>query len=135
MWFINYIWRIITKIGRTWGPYLNDFFSMTSVDIGKVLNLEIFTKHCRCKDGSNHTNVCSVIYKGTSRVMKTAGFLYILFYSVLHYHCEILHANGRGCCHLSTFPWKQYWCLRILVMTTQGLNEKSETWRWQTPVR
>lgn len=67
------------SLGRSWQKrghtYLNGIVSAASMDTGKIIDVEIFSKFCKCKHKSanKHDGNCMTDFQGTSGAMEVAG--------------------------------------------------------------
>lgn len=52
---------------------LNGAITATSIDNGKVVDVAIFSKYCKCPDKKNHTPNCLANYSGSSGGMEVEG--------------------------------------------------------------
>ncbi|GFU56294.1 hypothetical protein TNCV_582281 [Trichonephila clavipes] len=77
----------------------------TSVDAGKVIDFEVFSKHCRCKAAFNsaHEPSCIAKYSGSSGSMEgksvTAVFERSEAHYVVRYTKYVGDGNSRGFFH------------------------------------
>ncbi|KAJ8891762.1 hypothetical protein PR048_004315 [Dryococelus australis] len=77
---------------------LHGVVTCTSVDTGKVIDVDILSKHCTCKDKLNgkHKEACSVNYKGTSMGMEVSGVVNIFNRSIPQYNVRYTNYLGDG---------------------------------------
>lgn len=54
---------------------LNGVVAVTSVDTGKVLDIEVLTKFCACQNKKNHSANCKRNFSGSSGMMEVQGAL------------------------------------------------------------
>ncbi|GFV60577.1 uncharacterized protein TNCV_3900111 [Trichonephila clavipes] len=55
----------------------NGLVTVTSVDTGKVIDVEVFSKHCICPNKTKHLQNCKRNFEGYSGKMEVAGALSI----------------------------------------------------------
>lgn len=75
---------------------LNGVVTCTSVDTGKVLDVEILTKHCLCLDKNCHDDNCKANYSGSSGGMEVAGVQAIFSRSKEKYNVQYTKFLGDG---------------------------------------
>lgn len=77
---------------------LNGVVSCTSLSTGKVLDIEVMSKYCRCinKFDDQHDEKCYSNYKGTSGGMEVAGALAIFNRSKAQYDVQYVNYLGDG---------------------------------------
>lgn len=77
---------------------LNGILSVTSADVGKVLDISVLSKHCRCpnKLRKEHLSSCTANYSGTSGGMEVAGALEVFRRSVPEYDVQYTEYLGDG---------------------------------------
>ncbi len=77
---------------------LNGVITATSVDTGKVIDLEIFTKFCRCKNKlkNEHEANCGANYTGSSGGMEVEGVINIFKRSQQQYNVRYKNYLGDG---------------------------------------
>lgn len=75
---------------------LNGIVSTTSVYTGKILDIQVLTKHCRCKSKDNHDEMCTANYQGVSGGMEVAGAISIYQRSEEKYNVRYLEYLGDG---------------------------------------
>jgi hypothetical protein len=77
---------------------LNGIVSATSVSTGKVLDIEILSKYCKCSNRSDnlHDENCFSNYTGTSGGMEVAGAVAIFNRSLSQYGVRYLDYLGDG---------------------------------------
>ncbi|GFX93226.1 uncharacterized protein TNCV_4761051 [Trichonephila clavipes] len=75
---------------------MNGVVTVTSVDTGKVIDTEILSKHCVCKDKKKHRPVCKKNFNGYSGRMEVDGALSILQRSVQRYDVPYTKYLGDG---------------------------------------
>uniref|UniRef100_A0A1B6K2H0 Mutator-like transposase domain-containing protein n=1 Tax=Homalodisca liturata TaxID=320908 RepID=A0A1B6K2H0_9HEMI len=75
---------------------LNGIVTCTSVDTGKVMDIEVLSKFCNCLDKQQHEAICSANYQGSSGGMESAGALAIFHRSVNKYNVRYLEYLGDG---------------------------------------
>lgn len=63
---------------------------------GKVADIEVLCKYCRCLDKSNHSSNCSANYIGTSGGMEPAGAIAIFSRSLNKYGVRYINYLGDG---------------------------------------
>ncbi|KAJ8887872.1 hypothetical protein PR048_014090 [Dryococelus australis] len=75
---------------------LHGVVTCTSVDTGKVIDVDILSKHCTCKDKlkDKHEDACSAQYKGTSGGMDGSDVVNIFNHSILQ--CNVRYTNYLG---------------------------------------
>ncbi|GFW00948.1 uncharacterized protein TNCV_1761861 [Trichonephila clavipes] len=56
---------------------MNGLVTVTSVDTGKVIDIEVFSKHCICPNKTKHLQNCKRNFEGYSSKMEVAGALSI----------------------------------------------------------
>ncbi|GFV19828.1 uncharacterized protein TNCV_480541 [Trichonephila clavipes] len=74
---------------------MNGVVTVTSVDTGKVIDTEILSKHCVCKDKKKHGPVCKN-FNGYSGRMEVDGALSIFQRSVQRYDVRYTKYLGDG---------------------------------------
>ncbi|GFU57111.1 uncharacterized protein TNCV_1779741 [Trichonephila clavipes] len=79
---------------RGYSP-MNGVMTVTSVDTGKVIDTEILSKHCVCKDKKKHGPVCKN-FNGYSGRMEVDGALSIFQRSVQRYDVRYTKYLGDG---------------------------------------
>ncbi|GFY62257.1 uncharacterized protein TNIN_414421 [Trichonephila inaurata madagascariensis] len=57
----------------------NGLVTLTSVDTGKAIDVEVFSKHCICPNKTKHLQNCKRNFEGYSGKMEVAGALYPFF--------------------------------------------------------
>jgi hypothetical protein len=79
---------------------LNGIVSATSVSTGKVLDIEIKSKYCKCigRFQNKHEQECKANYSGTSGGIEVAGALDIFNRSVASYDVRYTEYLGDGDC-------------------------------------
>ncbi|GFX75729.1 uncharacterized protein TNCV_2237021 [Trichonephila clavipes] len=75
---------------------MNGVVTVTSVDTGKVIDTEILSKHCVCKDKKKHGPVCKKNFNGYSGRMEVDGTLSIFQRSVQRYDVSYTKYLGDG---------------------------------------
>lgn len=75
---------------------LNGIVTCTSIDTGKVMDIEVLSKFCLCSDKEHHEVNCASNYKGSSGGMEAAGALAIFQRSVAKYNVRYLEFLGDG---------------------------------------
>lgn len=77
---------------------LNGVITATSVDVGKVIDIEIFSKYCDCKQKLEkiHEANCKANYLGTSGGMEVQGARTIFSRSLPQYNVKYLKYLGDG---------------------------------------
>lgn len=77
---------------------LNGIVSATSVSTGKVVDVEIISKYCQCKDRykNKHEDSCSANFFGTSGGMEVFGAMEIFRRSLPEYNVRYLKYLGDG---------------------------------------
>lgn len=77
---------------------LNGIVSATSVDTGKVIDIAIMSKHCKCKGlpGNQHEEQCSSNYSGSSGGMEVSGVKEIFERSLSLYNTRYVRYLGDG---------------------------------------
>ncbi|GFX49795.1 uncharacterized protein TNCV_3073481 [Trichonephila clavipes] len=75
---------------------MNGVVTVTSVDTGKVIDTEILSKHCVCKDKKKHGPVCKKNFNGYSGRMEVDGALSIFQRSVQRYDVRYTKYLGDG---------------------------------------
>lgn len=78
---------------------LNGVTTCTSIDNGKVMDVEIMSKHCICLDKNKHEDHCTANHKGSSGSMEGAGIIKIFSRSVERYDVRYTHYLGDGDCN------------------------------------
>lgn len=78
---------------------LNGVATCTSIDNGKVMDVEILSKHCICLDKNNHENHCTANHKGSSGSMEAAGINNIFSRSIERYGVKYVKYLGDGDCN------------------------------------
>jgi len=77
---------------------LNGVVSVTSLLTGKLLDVEILSKYCECKDklNDNHNNTCLANFRGSSGAMEVTGAINIFKRSSNLYAVRYLEYLGDG---------------------------------------
>lgn len=77
---------------------LNGILSVTSVDNGKVMDIQVMSKFCQCpnRNSLQHTDSCSANYLGSSGGMEVEGALQIFKRSVPLYNAKYTEYLGDG---------------------------------------
>lgn len=77
---------------------LNGIVSVTSVDNGKVVDIEVMSKYCQCPDRTqnNHLGSCTANYLGTSGGMEVKGAIEIFKRSLPLYGVKYTEYLGDG---------------------------------------
>ncbi|GFX97904.1 uncharacterized protein TNCV_4905551 [Trichonephila clavipes] len=75
---------------------MNGVVTVTSVDTGKVIDTEILSKHCVCKDKKKHGPVCKKNFNGYSGRMEVDRALSIFQRSVQRYDVRYTKYLGDG---------------------------------------
>jgi hypothetical protein len=75
---------------------LNGVVTCTSVDTGKVIDVETLTKYCTCSDKTNHSDTCQKNYEGPSGGMEVQGVKAIFKRSVEKYNVRYVNYLGDG---------------------------------------
>ncbi|GFW51868.1 uncharacterized protein TNCV_1188001 [Trichonephila clavipes] len=77
---------------------LNGIVTATSVDTGKAIDFEVFSKHCRCKIAfiSTHEPSCIANDNGTSGSMEGKSVMTIFERSKAHYGVRYTKYLGDG---------------------------------------
>lgn len=75
---------------------LNGIVTCTSVDTGKVMDIEVLSKFCSCDDKESHKANCTANYQGSSGGMEAAGALAIFHRSVNKYNVRFTEYLGDG---------------------------------------
>ncbi|GFS67050.1 uncharacterized protein NPIL_230011 [Nephila pilipes] len=52
---------------------LNGVITVTSIDTGKVIDVDILSKYCICSNKGSHQKDCSRIFEGSSGSMEVEG--------------------------------------------------------------
>ncbi|GFS71793.1 uncharacterized protein TNCV_3714911 [Trichonephila clavipes] len=91
---------ILGAVDGTWqkrGYFsMNGVVTVTSVDTGKVIDTEILSKHCVCKDKKKHGPVCKKNFDGYSGRMEVDEALSIFQRSVQRYDVRYTKYFGDG---------------------------------------
>ncbi|GFU01078.1 uncharacterized protein TNCV_1816891 [Trichonephila clavipes] len=74
----------------------NGLVTVTSVDTGKVIDVEVFSKHCICPNKTNHLQNCKRNFEGYSGKMEVAGALSIFQRSQSLYNVRYTKYLGDG---------------------------------------
>nr|XP_042913800.1 uncharacterized protein LOC122273890 [Parasteatoda tepidariorum] len=74
----------------------NGVVSATSVDTGKVIDVEVLSKHCVCSDKKNHSDTCKMNFEGNSGKMEVDGALAIFKRSEQFHSLKYLKYLGDG---------------------------------------
>ncbi|KAJ8897792.1 hypothetical protein PR048_003142 [Dryococelus australis] len=79
---------------------LHGVVTCTSVDTGRVIDVDILSKHCTCKDKLKvkHREACSANYKGTSGGMEVSGVVNIFYRAIPQYNVRYTNYLGDGDC-------------------------------------
>lgn len=75
---------------------LNGIVTCSSVDTGKIIDVEVLSKFCTCLDKGNHEETCSANYHGSSGGMEAAGALKIFRRSEDKYNVRYTQYLGDG---------------------------------------
>lgn len=57
-----------------------------SVNTGKVLDVKVLTKYCKCNNHEAHDDSCNANYTGSSGGMEVAGVIELFYRSVDMYN-------------------------------------------------
>ncbi|GFW74438.1 uncharacterized protein TNCV_2413371 [Trichonephila clavipes] len=74
----------------------NGLLTVTSVDTGKVIDVEVFSKHCICPNKTKHLQNCKRNFEGYSGKMEVAGALSIFQRSQSLYNVRYTKYLGDG---------------------------------------
>ncbi|GFW48206.1 uncharacterized protein TNCV_2382901 [Trichonephila clavipes] len=74
----------------------NGLVTVTSVDTGKVIDVEVFSKHCICPNKTKHLQNCKRNFEGYSGKMEVAGTLSIFQQSQSLYNVRYTKYLGDG---------------------------------------
>ncbi|GFV71317.1 uncharacterized protein TNCV_1476221 [Trichonephila clavipes] len=74
----------------------NGLVTVTSVDTGKVIDVEVFSKHCICPNKTKHLQNCKRNFEGYSGKMEVAGALSIFQLSQSLYNVRYTKYLGDG---------------------------------------
>ncbi|GFV88965.1 uncharacterized protein TNCV_442301 [Trichonephila clavipes] len=74
----------------------NGLVTVTSVDTGKVIDVEVFSKHCICPNKTKHLQNCKRNFEGYSGKMEVAGALSIFQRSQSLYNVRYTKYLGDG---------------------------------------
>ncbi|GFW10994.1 uncharacterized protein TNCV_4459691 [Trichonephila clavipes] len=74
----------------------NGLVTVTSVDTGKVIDVEVFSKHCICPNKTKHLQNCKRNFEGYSGKMEVAGALSIFQRSQSLYNVRYTKYLGEG---------------------------------------
>ncbi|GFT75582.1 DUF1758 domain-containing protein [Trichonephila clavipes] len=74
----------------------NGLVTVTSVDTGKVIDVEVFSKHCICPNKTKHLQNCKRNFEGYSGKMEVAGALSIFQRSQSFYNVRYTKYLGDG---------------------------------------
>ncbi|GFT50312.1 uncharacterized protein TNCV_1024361 [Trichonephila clavipes] len=74
----------------------NGLVTVTSVDTGKVIDVEVFSKHCICPNKTKHLQNCKSNFEGYSGKMEVAGALSIFQRSQSLYNVRYTKYLGDG---------------------------------------
>ncbi|GFY16751.1 uncharacterized protein TNCV_2788731 [Trichonephila clavipes] len=74
----------------------NGLVTVTSVDTGKVIDVEVFSKHCICPNKTKHLQNCKRTFEGYSGKMEVAGALSIFQRSQSLYNVRYTKYLGDG---------------------------------------
>lgn len=75
---------------------LNGVVTCTSIDTGKVLDVQVLSKYCTCLDKNNHDPNCTANYLGFSGGMEGTGLLEIFNRSIEKYNVRYVQYLGDG---------------------------------------
>ncbi|KAG8291178.1 hypothetical protein J6590_108179 [Homalodisca vitripennis] len=75
---------------------LNGVVTCTSIDSGKVLDVEVLSKYCVCLDKDKHDDSCTANHKGSSVSMEGAGIRRIFLRSEEKYKVRYTSYLGDG---------------------------------------
>jgi len=77
---------------------LNGVVTATSFDTGKVIDLQIYSKYCRCpmRHDNLHKGDCSANFNGTSGAMEVAGAKAIFERSLIKHNLRYINYLGDG---------------------------------------
>ncbi|GFX04444.1 uncharacterized protein TNCV_899741 [Trichonephila clavipes] len=73
----------------------NGLVTVTSVDTGKVIDVEVFSKHCICPNKTKHLQNCKRNFEGYSGKMEVAGALSIFQRSQSLYNVRYTKYLGK----------------------------------------
>ncbi|GFX81891.1 uncharacterized protein TNCV_2570911 [Trichonephila clavipes] len=74
----------------------NGLVTVTSVDTGKVIDVEVFSKHCICPNKTKHLQNCKRNFEGYSGKMEVAGALSVFQRSQSLYNVRYTKYLGDG---------------------------------------
>ncbi|GFX40149.1 uncharacterized protein TNCV_4317851 [Trichonephila clavipes] len=74
----------------------NGLVTVTSVDTGKVIDVEVLSKHCICPNKTKHLQNCKINFEGYSGKMEVAGALSIFQRSQSLYNVRYTKYLGDG---------------------------------------
>ncbi|GFV88932.1 uncharacterized protein TNCV_4507061, partial [Trichonephila clavipes] len=74
----------------------NGLVTVTSVDTGKVIDVEVFSKHCICPNKTKHFQNCKRNFEGYSGKIEVAGALSIFQRSQSLYNVRYTKYLGDG---------------------------------------
>lgn len=75
---------------------LNGVVTATSFDTGKVIDISILSKYCKCPNKENHSETCTANYKGSSGGMEVQGAVEIFSRSKKTYDVRYTQYLGDG---------------------------------------
>lgn len=75
---------------------LNGVVTATCIETGKVIDVSILTKHCKCSNKENHDDSCTANYIGSSGGMEVAGAKEIFSRSIEKYNVRYVNFLGDG---------------------------------------
>lgn len=75
---------------------LNGVVTCTSIDSGKILDVEVLSKFCLCLDNTNHDANCAANYSGASGGMESVGAQRIVGRSIQKYGVRYVNYLGDG---------------------------------------
>ncbi|GFT97225.1 uncharacterized protein TNCV_2205241, partial [Trichonephila clavipes] len=83
-------------LAEAWFSSKNGLVTVTSVDTGKVIDVEVFSKHCICPNKTKHLQNCKRNFEGYSGKMEVAGALSIFQRSQSLYNVRYTKYLGDG---------------------------------------
>ncbi|GFS89427.1 uncharacterized protein TNCV_1809541 [Trichonephila clavipes] len=86
----------VNTLAEAWFSSKNGLVTVTSVDTGKVIDVEVFSKHCICPNKTKHLQNCKRNFEGYSGKMEVAGALSIFQRSQSLYNVRYTKYLGDG---------------------------------------
>ncbi|GFX08172.1 uncharacterized protein TNCV_4783861 [Trichonephila clavipes] len=90
---------------------LNGVVTVTSIDTGKVIDVDILSKYCACKNLPFHEKDCKRNYVGSSGAMEIQGASKIFQRSLSLHNARYITYLGDGDCKANEYPIEKLECI------------------------